>query len=128
MDSQLNLIHAEVRLHDLLEHEVRFDGPIRKWGGEVALTVRAAGPGDDGALERLAALDERPLPPAPLLIGEVGCLALAAVSLADESVVADPFVPTREIVALLRLRARQLRRRGRGWRRLAGRRAPLLLL
>jgi hypothetical protein len=127
MDPQLNLIHSEARLHDLLEHAVRFDGPIRKWGGEVAVTVRAAGPGDAGALERLAALDERPLPPAPLLIGEVGCLALAALSLADNRVVADPFVPTREVVALLKLRARQLRPPGRGWRRIAGRRAPLLL-
>jgi hypothetical protein len=127
MDSQLSLIHSEARLHDLLEHAARFDGPIRKWGGEVAVTVRAAGPGDAGALERLAALDERPLPQAPLLIGEVGSLTLAALSLADNRVVADPFVPTREVVALLKLRARQLRGRGRGWRRIAGRRAPLLL-
>jgi hypothetical protein len=127
MDSQLNLMHAEARRHDLLEHAVRFDGPIRKWGGEVAVTVRAAGPGDAGALERLAALDERPLPQAPLLIGEVGCLALAALSLADNTVVADPFAPTREVVALLQLRARQLGGRGRRWRRTAGRRAPLVL-
>ena len=125
MDSQLNVIHSEARLHDLLEHAVRFDGPIRKWGGSVAVTVRAAGPGDAGALQRLAALDERPLPQEPLLIGEVGCLTLAAMSLADNSVVADPFVPTREVVALLKLRARQLR--GPGWRRIAGRRAPLPL-
>jgi hypothetical protein len=127
MDSQLSLIHSETRLHELLEHTARFDGPIRGWGAAAAVTVRAAGPGDAGALERLAALDERPLPQAPLLIGEVGCLALAALSLADNSVVADPFVPTREVVAVLKLRARQLRRPGRGWRRLAGRRAPLLL-
>lgn len=126
MDSQLNAIHSEARLHDLLEHAVRFDGPIRKWGGSVAVTVRAAVPGDAGALQRLAVLDERPLPQAPLLIGEVGSLPLAALSLADNSVVADPFVPTREVIALLRLRARQLR--GRGWRRrVAGRRALQLL-
>src|SRR5260370_42178442 len=125
MDSQLSLVHSEARLQDLLEHAVQFDGPLRRWGAAAAVTVRAAGPGDATALERLAALDDRPLPQAPLLIGEVGSLALAALSLADDRVVADPFVPTREVVALLRLRARQLRGRGRGWRRIGGRGAPL---
>jgi hypothetical protein len=127
MDSQLSLIHSETRLHELLEHTARFDGPIRGWGAAAAVTVRAAGPGDAGALERLAALDERPLPQAPLLIGEVGSLTLAALSLADNSVVADPFVPTREVVALLRLRARQLRGRGRGWRRIVRRGTPVVI-
>jgi hypothetical protein len=125
MDSQLSLVHSEARLQDLLEHAVQFDGPIRKWGAAAAVTVRAAGPGDATALERLAALDDRPLPQAPLLIGEIGSLALAALSLSDDSVVADPFVPTREVVALLRLRARQLR--GRGWWRIGGRRSPLVV-
>lgn len=125
MDSRLNQVHSETHSSELMEGAVRFDGPIRRLGAAVPVTVRAARGDDRDALERLAELDERPLPGAPLLIAEIGAQPLAALSLADDGVIADPFVPTREIVALLRLRARQLR--GRRLTRMLGRTRTLLV-
>ena len=58
---------------------------------------------------RIAELDSAPRPADPLLIGERAGRPIAALSLADGTVVADPFVASADVVALLRLRARQLR-------------------
>jgi len=73
------------------------------------VTVRFAAPDDTGGLARIAELDSAALPAPPLLVGERAGRPVAALSLADGSVVADPFVPTADVVALLALRARQLR-------------------
>jgi hypothetical protein len=82
-------------------------GPGTRWA---SLTVRLATSADRPALERLAALDGAERPPAqPVLIGTMMSRPVAALSLADGGVVADPFAPTCELVELLRLRARQLR-------------------
>jgi hypothetical protein len=75
-----------------------------------AVTVRLAGLADAQALTRLAQLDCASAPSHPILLAELSGQPVAAVSLADGAVVADPFVPTAEVVALLKLRARQLRR------------------
>jgi hypothetical protein len=85
------------------------------------LTVRFAGAADEPALRRLAELDCAAVPSVPLLLGERDGRAVAALSLNDGTVVANPFVATADVVALLELRARQLGRRGR--RRLGRRRA-----
>jgi hypothetical protein len=77
-----------------------------------AVTVRLAGAVDSPALARLAQLDSASAPSHPILLAELSGQPVAAVSLADGAVVADPFVPTAELVALLKLRARQLRRAG----------------
>jgi hypothetical protein len=114
MNGQLSVIHAEARAQELIDQAVHFKGPIRRLGGALAVTVRPAGADDAAALRSLALLDERPLPAGPLLVAEVSCRPLAALSLVDGGVIADPFVPTTELVALLRLRARQLM--GRRWR------------
>ena len=85
------------------------------------LTVRRAHAGDSAALAALAALDSAPIPQAPALVAEVGGRLLAALPLAGGPAVADPFLPTAELVALLRLRAQQLeagRRRQHPLRRL----------
>jgi hypothetical protein len=59
--------------------------------------------------ERLAELDsQRPLT-GPALVGEIDGRPAAAISLTDGRVVADPFQPTANLVALLRMRARGLR-------------------
>lgn len=72
------------------------------------LTIRRAGYGDGAALDRLAALDSAaPLRGDVLVAEAIGCV-VAAISLRDGSVVADPFVPTADHVALLRARARRL--------------------
>jgi hypothetical protein len=63
---------------------------------------------DDAAVRRLARLDSaRPLRE-PVLLAEDGGRPVAALSLADGRVVADPFRRTRDAVAMLRLRAAQL--------------------
>jgi hypothetical protein len=70
---------------------------------------------------RLAALDDAPALCGQILIALIGGQAVAALSLLDQRVVANPFLPTAEAVALLRLRAGQLAsdgNRGRRFQRL----------
>jgi hypothetical protein len=72
------------------------------------VTIRRAGSNDGVALKLLAMLDsERPLA-GPALVAESGGLVLAAIALEDGRVVADPFFPTSDLVALLRARAERL--------------------
>ena len=75
-----------------------------------AVTVRPATPADVVGLERLAQLDCAPAPELPALLAELAGQAVVALSLVDGATVADPFTPTTELVALLELRAEQLRR------------------
>jgi len=72
------------------------------------VTMRLAAAADDAQLQRLAELDSAPMPAAPLLVGERGGRPVAALSLSEGAVVADPFTPTADVIALLELRARQL--------------------
>ena len=76
---------------------------------EQTVSIRPATAGDAAALEQLAALDGRTLGEAPLLVAESddGTL-VAALSLADGTVVGDPFRYTLEAVARLRTRADEL--------------------
>jgi hypothetical protein len=76
-----------------------------------SLTIRRARGDDMTALQELAALDSRPLPAYPLLIAEEDGTMIAALSLSEGRVVADPFRATSSAVALLELRAAQLSRR-----------------
>jgi hypothetical protein len=73
------------------------------------VTIRWALPADLGALERVAALDSARLPAGPLLVAIVGGQVWAALSTLDDTSVADPFVPSGDLVGLLRARASQLR-------------------
>lgn len=59
-------------------------------------------------VRRLAALDDAPELDGQVLVALMGGQAVAALSLRDRRVVANPFVPTSEAVALLRLRVAQL--------------------
>jgi hypothetical protein len=73
-----------------------------------ALVIRPAYPDDHAALERLARLDsQRPFigRGGPALVAERDGRILAALSVADGRAIADPFAPTADLVALLRLRA-----------------------
>jgi len=78
------------------------------------IAIRPARAEDAAALRRLAALDSAPVPSAPVLLLEEGGEARAARSLHDGAVVADPFYRTLELVALLEVRAEQLRQLGPG--------------
>jgi hypothetical protein len=73
------------------------------------VTVRRATDGDAAALVRLAALDSANVLPGPVLVAEVDGTPMAAISLADGRVVADPFERTADLVELLRVRAAQSR-------------------
>lgn len=72
------------------------------------VTIRAAEPTDRAALRRLAALDSQRLPQGDLLVAEVGGELQAAVPVAGGSAIADPFRPTRDVVALLSERVAQM--------------------
>ncbi len=75
-----------------------------------ALLIRPAAAGDEPAIARLSALDERELPAGDRLIGELGGRIVAALEVGSGRAIADPFVPTTGIVELLGLRAAQVRR------------------
>lgn len=79
--------------------------------------LRYARPDDADVVRRLAILDEACALEGPVLLALVNGLAVAALSLDDGRLVADPFVATAEARSLLRLRAAQLADT-RGWRRL----------
>ena len=96
MNPQLSLVYANARHQELLEQSARrghFAGRRRH---------------HRAALTRLAELEQASRPPEPVLLGVVMQRPIAALSLRDGSVIADPFAPTAELIELLRLRARQL--------------------
>jgi hypothetical protein len=59
-------------------------------------------------VRRLAALDSQSPLSGPVLMGEINGVPAAAISLSSGRVVADPFRPTAELVATMRLRAAAL--------------------
>lgn len=83
------------------------------------IALRPATSADDRVLDELAQLDSaRPLA-RPALLAVVDDAPVAAISIADGRVVADPFVPSESVVELLRARA------GRGATARRGRRLHL---
>ena len=89
-------------------------GPHSESGVEMRLAQLTEG----DVLRRLAELDSSPELTGQVVIALIDGEAVAGLSLVDHRVVANPFVPTRDAIALLRLRAQQLaggptRRRGR---------------
>ncbi|HEY5295288.1 MAG TPA: hypothetical protein VIJ70_07420 [Gaiellaceae bacterium] len=80
---------------------------------------------DDEALERLAALSERPLPFGRFVVAFSNGRLVAALPLGGGHVLRDPFVATEQLLPLLELRADQIRGRAPG-RRLSLRPAALL--
>ncbi|HEY8763680.1 MAG TPA: hypothetical protein VIM18_05810 [Solirubrobacteraceae bacterium] len=86
------------------------------------ITIRPAYADDDSALTALAALDSADgVPEGALLLAEVDGELRAALSVRSHTVIADPFSPTLELVALLRRHAVAVAapapRRWRGLRR-----------
>ncbi len=72
------------------------------------LKIRRAAPDDTARIQTLSRLDDRRMPPGPFLLAETGGEIVAARSLSTGAVVADPFRPTSDIVAMLHLRASQM--------------------
>jgi hypothetical protein len=84
------------------------------------VAIREAEPTDLRALERLAELDSGHMPTGLMLVAKADGQIRAAMSVDTGAVVADPFASTGQLVALLRLRADQLRRDSRRERRRRG--------
>jgi len=113
----MNQALATARQQEMLQaaRERRIAGPFRRrrrasapairWQG---LTLRLATSADRSTLARLAELEQTTSPQEPILLGEVMERTVAALSLRDGRVIADPFMPTAELVELMRLRARQI--------------------
>ena len=119
MLSRLNTGLAQARHHEFLDAARRDRAARAGWAEPPSwqedrlwqgLTVRLATAADRRSLDRLAELDGAAPPSGRVLLGVVMARPVVALSLADGSVLADPFIPTRDLVELLRLRARQLRR------------------
>ena len=91
-----------------------------------SVLIRAARGSDGDALERLAQLDSAVVPDGALLVAEAEERIVAAIASSTGEVIADPFLPTADVVALLELRAagahasrsRRSTARRRGTRRL----------
>ncbi|HEY1274777.1 MAG TPA: hypothetical protein VGF25_07695 [Thermoleophilaceae bacterium] len=74
-----------------------------------AITIRHSTTADRARIAALAELDSRHAPVGLALLAEVDGRLVAAVGVADGAVVADPFVPTADVVGLLRIQASQER-------------------
>ena len=81
------------------------------------LALRVAQHEEAPVVRRLAALDDAPPLDGDVLLALVDGEAVAAVSLGDGRVVANPFLPTADTVRLLSLRAAQLAAPGASVRR-----------
>jgi hypothetical protein len=82
-----------------------------------SITIRPAYADDELAIRKLAELDSAAVPERPLLLAEVEGELRAAISLRDQAVIADPFVRTADLVALLAFNAAQLTPQSAGERR-----------
>jgi hypothetical protein len=81
----------------------------RRQRGE--LQIRAATDADMPALIRLARLDSSRPPVGTIIVAEEGGVITAALAAEDGATIADPFRATAPVVAMLRLRADQLKPR-----------------
>jgi hypothetical protein len=77
-------------------------------GRSPTIELRFPHPNEARDVRRLAELDSSPALTGQVVIALIDGDAVAGMSLLDQHVVANPFVPTREAVALLRLRAEHL--------------------
>ena len=73
------------------------------------IELRLCKPADDPAIDRLAALSERPAPFGRLVVALVDGRLVAALPLNGGEILRDPFEKTAHLVHLLEVRAEQLR-------------------
>lgn len=85
-------------------------------GTRPVAAVRFAHPDEAGALRRLAELDDAANLAGEILVATIDADVVAALSLDDGRVVANPFVLTSDAVELLRRSATELTGRRRRWR------------
>jgi hypothetical protein len=76
--------------------------------GDRPVTIRYGTSGDLASIREVAQLDSQGPPTGPSLVAEIGNEIVAAFAIDTGTVIANPFTPTADAVALLRLRAEQL--------------------
>ena len=74
------------------------------------VAIRPTTADDAATLERLAQLDSTTIPSGEKLLATIDGTPVAAVAVASGRTIADPFVPTADVVALLQVRAGRLSR------------------
>lgn len=100
---------AGEHIRDLREAATRgaqSESDARDWTATVH--IRRFAEQDIDAVRRLAELDEKRVPTGGVLVAELNGELLAALPLDGSEALADPFKPTKDIVDLLHIRARQL--------------------
>ena len=108
MQPDLHSRFASERLkddHDRLEPEPDGIAAVQS----ETITIRSFHEGDEAAVELVAELDERPVPPGPLLVAEIEGTVEAAVGMSGGETIANPFAACADVVELLQTRAEQLR-------------------
>jgi hypothetical protein len=96
---------------DAVRGRVRSRSADRERAAQPAeVVIRRSTAGDGQALAALSALDGAPLPLGPALVAEVAGVPRAVLPLDGGHAFGDPFARTDELVALLELRAAQMRR------------------
>jgi hypothetical protein len=113
METRMSILIAQERMADLerkAEAKRRASEVVEEHTETPVLALRLAGPDEADELAELAELDsQRPLT-GDVLVALLDGELVAAMSLEDGRVVADPLVRTLEERALLRTRAAQLKR------------------
>jgi hypothetical protein len=109
MTSSLNALAAQEHIHDL-EREAR---RARKQDAEpeasgASIELRLARADESRVLHRLAQLDDAADLDGEALLALINGEAIAAMSLSDRRVVANPFVRTEHAITLLRIQADHL--------------------
>jgi hypothetical protein len=87
---------------------IELDGFTRPMLDAEPVLMRRSGVADALRLRELARLDSKRMPAGPFIVADVAGEVVAAVSLSSGTIVADPFRPTGDAVAMLRLRALQV--------------------
>jgi hypothetical protein len=83
----------------------RTDMPATATTAAPSVLIRAARGSDGAALARLAELDSSVVPAGALLVAESDGRLVAAIGSSTGEAIADPFLPTADVLALLQLRA-----------------------
>jgi hypothetical protein len=124
MTSTLNALAAQEHIHDLERQAQRAHRQdAEPEAPAVAIELRLARTDETQVLHRLAQLDDAPDLDGEALLALIDGEPIAALSLSDRRVIANPFVRTEHAVTLLRIQAdhlfgRRERRRLRGMPRL----------
>lgn len=114
LQAQLAVLHQnDLRAEAAAEHARHAakrsgNGSSKDVPGEVV--IRRSTSADGPALAALSALDAAPMPVGPALVAEVSGVPRAVLPLDGGRAFGDPFRRTEELIALLELRAAQLRR------------------